>query len=311
MPHTAYIVEAVRTATGKKKGACGVRGERRAARAGGAPRLERTNAPLQQATEGVPSEARPRARLGASDATVWLRGVCVMHLGPTEAADCGRRARTRPGGALPPLARPKGHGWMHTSACSAAPTGARRGFGARKGRGMVSPDTAGRARRPRWGSSRWGAAGSTARAAPGGSWGAAAAEGGGRSQRRRGAARATRARVAAAYNHECLTAPPDTRETPTNTPTRTRCCACHDSTGRLSNIHPADLGAKVVDALLDRTGVDPALVDDVVFGCVSQVGRGGSPCSAVRARAGGGATQNCQRGSVTETEQRFACSHTA
>ena len=108
MPHTAYIVEAVRTATGKKKGACGVRGERRAARAGGAPRLERTNAPLQQATEGVPSEARPRARLGASDATVWLRGVCVMHLGPTEAADCGRRARTRPGGALPPLARPKG-----------------------------------------------------------------------------------------------------------------------------------------------------------------------------------------------------------
>ena len=31
MPHTAYIVEAVRTATGKKKGACGVRGERRAA----------------------------------------------------------------------------------------------------------------------------------------------------------------------------------------------------------------------------------------------------------------------------------------
>lgn len=310
MPHTAYIVEAVRTATGKKKGACGVRGERRAAPAARRASSERT--PLcSRPPRGC---RRRRGRVRASGRAMRLSGCvgCVSCIWDPRKLRTAAGVRARgPGGALPPLARPKGHGWMHTSACSAAPTGARRGFGARKGRGMVSPDTAGRARRPRWGSSRWGAAGSTARAAPGGSWGAAAAEGGGRSQRRKGAARATRARVAAAYNHECLTAPPDTRETPTNTPTRTRCCACHDSTGRLSNIHPADLGAKVVDALLDRTGVDPALVDDVVFGCVSQVGRGGSPCSAVRARAGGGATQNCQRGSVTETEQRFACSHTA
>ena len=42
--------------------------------------------------------------------------------------------------------------------------------------------------------------------------------------------------------------------------------------GRLSNIHPIDLGAKVVDALVERSGIAPESVDDLVFGCVSQVG---------------------------------------
>ncbi len=42
--------------------------------------------------------------------------------------------------------------------------------------------------------------------------------------------------------------------------------------GRLKDWHPVDLGSKVVDALIDRTGADPKLVDDVIFGCVSQVG---------------------------------------
>ena len=42
--------------------------------------------------------------------------------------------------------------------------------------------------------------------------------------------------------------------------------------GRLSGIHPADLGGRVLDEIIDRTGVDPALVDDVVMGCVMQVG---------------------------------------
>lgn len=42
--------------------------------------------------------------------------------------------------------------------------------------------------------------------------------------------------------------------------------------GRLSREHPADLGGLVIDAVLDRTGVDPAGIDDVVFGCVSQIG---------------------------------------
>jgi acetyl-CoA C-acetyltransferase len=42
--------------------------------------------------------------------------------------------------------------------------------------------------------------------------------------------------------------------------------------GRVSGWHPADLGGTVLDALLDRTGCDPALVEDVIMGCVSQVG---------------------------------------
>jgi acetyl-CoA acyltransferase len=42
--------------------------------------------------------------------------------------------------------------------------------------------------------------------------------------------------------------------------------------GALSGIHPVDLSAVVLQALVERTGVDPALVDDVVWGCVSQVG---------------------------------------
>jgi acetyl-CoA C-acetyltransferase len=42
--------------------------------------------------------------------------------------------------------------------------------------------------------------------------------------------------------------------------------------GQLSLWHPADLGGAILDALIARTGIDPAAVDDVVFGCVSQVG---------------------------------------
>jgi len=42
--------------------------------------------------------------------------------------------------------------------------------------------------------------------------------------------------------------------------------------GLLSNLHPADLGAVVVNAILDRTKIDPAQIDDVIFGCVSQFG---------------------------------------
>ena len=42
--------------------------------------------------------------------------------------------------------------------------------------------------------------------------------------------------------------------------------------GRLSGWHPADLAASVLDALIARTGCDPALVEDVIMGCVGQVG---------------------------------------
>lgn len=42
--------------------------------------------------------------------------------------------------------------------------------------------------------------------------------------------------------------------------------------GRLAGWHPADLAAEVLDALVDRVGGDPALVEDVILGCVMQVG---------------------------------------
>src|SRR6266571_4325554 len=40
----------------------------------------------------------------------------------------------------------------------------------------------------------------------------------------------------------------------------------------LSQVHPADLGAHVIKALIDRTGVDPAAVEDVIFGCTDALG---------------------------------------
>ncbi|NWK97606.1 acetyl-CoA C-acetyltransferase [Sphingobium lactosutens] len=42
--------------------------------------------------------------------------------------------------------------------------------------------------------------------------------------------------------------------------------------GALANIHPADIGAVVLDALIDRTGIDPAAIEDVILGCVTQAG---------------------------------------
>ncbi|WP_216892985.1 thiolase family protein [Nocardia alni] len=42
--------------------------------------------------------------------------------------------------------------------------------------------------------------------------------------------------------------------------------------GGLSGVHSADLSAVVLGALVDRTGLDPEVVDDVIWGCVSQVG---------------------------------------
>ena len=42
--------------------------------------------------------------------------------------------------------------------------------------------------------------------------------------------------------------------------------------GGLSGVHPADLGAHVIQALMQRTGVDPAAVEDVLFGCCDTIG---------------------------------------
>ncbi|WP_419320312.1 acetyl-CoA C-acetyltransferase [Caulobacter sp. ErkDOM-E] len=45
--------------------------------------------------------------------------------------------------------------------------------------------------------------------------------------------------------------------------------------GRLAGWHPADLAGAVLDALVDRSGIDPALIEDVILGCVGQVGEQG------------------------------------
>lgn len=42
--------------------------------------------------------------------------------------------------------------------------------------------------------------------------------------------------------------------------------------GRLAGIHPVDLSAHVLEVLAQRSGIDPVLVDDVVWGCVGQIG---------------------------------------
>ncbi|NDZ93457.1 acetyl-CoA C-acetyltransferase [Streptomyces sp. SID6673] len=42
--------------------------------------------------------------------------------------------------------------------------------------------------------------------------------------------------------------------------------------GSLAKTHPADMGAHVMSSIIDRTGIDPDVVDDVVFGCVDAIG---------------------------------------
>lgn len=42
--------------------------------------------------------------------------------------------------------------------------------------------------------------------------------------------------------------------------------------GVLSDVHPVDLSAHVLKALIERSGIDPVQIDDVIWGCVSQVG---------------------------------------
>ena len=42
--------------------------------------------------------------------------------------------------------------------------------------------------------------------------------------------------------------------------------------GSLAGQHPADLGAHAIKAVIERTGIDPEVVDDVIFGCVDTIG---------------------------------------
>src|ERR1700678_3030704 len=42
--------------------------------------------------------------------------------------------------------------------------------------------------------------------------------------------------------------------------------------GGLAGAHPADLGAHVIRSLVDRAGIDPGAIDDVIFGCADSIG---------------------------------------
>src|ERR1039458_5790278 len=42
--------------------------------------------------------------------------------------------------------------------------------------------------------------------------------------------------------------------------------------GGLATVHPADLGARVLSSLVERTGIDPSAAEDVIFGCVDTIG---------------------------------------
>ena len=78
----------------------------------------------------------------------------------------------------------------------------------------------------------------------------------------------------------------------------------------LSGVHPGDLSATVLEALVGRAGVDPALVDDVIWGCVSQVGEQGVNIARNAALAAGfpesvpGTTVDRQCGSSRSEERR-------
>ncbi|WP_222195687.1 thiolase family protein [Modestobacter italicus] len=69
------------------------------------------------------------------------------------------------------------------------------------------------------------------------------------------------------------------------------CAAVRTPVGRrgggLAGVHAADLSAAVLTALAERTGLDPALVDDVFWGCVSQVGEQTGNIGRVAALAAG------------------------
>jgi len=57
--------------------------------------------------------------------------------------------------------------------------------------------------------------------------------------------------------------------------------------GALAQVHPAELSAQVLAALVDRAGIDPAVVDDVIWGCVGQIGEQSSDIARTAALTAG------------------------
>ena len=69
------------------------------------------------------------------------------------------------------------------------------------------------------------------------------------------------------------------------------CAATRSAVGKrnggLADVHPVDLSADVLNALLERAGVGPDVVDDVIWGCVSQIGDQSSNVARFAALAAG------------------------
>ena len=71
--------------------------------------------------------------------------------------------------------------------------------------------------------------------------------------------------------------------------------------GALGEVRPDDLAAAVLRGLVDRTGIDPALVDDVILGCANQAGEdnrnvgadGRAPGRISRSRSAGRPSTGC------------------
>ena len=57
--------------------------------------------------------------------------------------------------------------------------------------------------------------------------------------------------------------------------------------GGFSAVHPADLGAHVIAALVERTGIDAAAIDDVIYGCLDQIGSQAGDIARTAALAAG------------------------
>src|SRR2546427_12931228 len=78
--------------------------------------------------------------------------------------------------------------------------------------------------------------------------------------------------------------------------------------GALKDVHPVDLAALTLDALIQRTGLDPELVEDVIMGCVMQVGdqavneSRNAALAAGFPQSTGGTTVDRQRGSSQKAE---------
>src|SRR4051794_37719778 len=57
--------------------------------------------------------------------------------------------------------------------------------------------------------------------------------------------------------------------------------------GGFVDVHPADLGGHAIKSLMDRVDVDPAAIEDVIFGCLDQIGSQAGDIARTAALAGG------------------------